>query len=279
MALHYTLIRERPSDVSRMEGQPHNGLASSLDTWFVDSLGFGLGGICHLGLRRRLWTYRGPLLGHDHDDHHWLWRHLPSAESNMTKLFATFYLPLAVIALADAVSDVQMIGMRRKIRETDYSELADECLLRDAVRESTDNPNFMPVLTEAEFLIDQLISNSLVDEAAVAAIRRQFKHLTRRGTFKCEEDRRLTPSLVYEELRERARLGKRLSEGASSADLTQTGQFKWDSLQEWLSKSWRDRVCRKAMEEGGNLAHGVGTNVRQGGVRNAVGAVRSRIRR
>ena len=197
----------------------------------------------------------------------------------MTKLFATFYLPLAVIALADAVSDVQMIGMRRKIRETDYSELADECLLRDAVRESTDNPNFMPVLTEAEFLIDQLISNSLVDEAAVAAIRRQFKHLTRRGTFKCEEDRRLTPSLVYEELRERARLGKRLSEGASSADLTQTGQFKWDSLQEWLSKSWRDRVCRKAMEEGGNLAHGVGTNVRQGGVRNAVGAVRSRIRR
>ena len=120
MALHYTLIRERPSDVSRMEGQPHNGLASSLDTWFVDSLGFGLGGICHLGLRRRLWTYRGPLLGHDHDDHHWLWRHLPSAESNMTKLFATFYLPLAVIALADAVSDVQMIGMRRKIRETDY---------------------------------------------------------------------------------------------------------------------------------------------------------------
>ena len=188
-----------------MEGQPHNGLASSLDTWFVDSLGFGLGGICHLGLRRRLWTYRGPLLGHDHDDHHWLWRHLPSAESNMTKLFATFYLPLAVIALADAVSDVQMIGMRRKIRETDYSELADECLLRDAVRESTDNPNFMPVLTEAEFLIDQLISNSLVDEAAVAAIRRQFKHLTRRGTFKCEEDRRLTPSLVYEELRERAR--------------------------------------------------------------------------
>lgn len=86
-----------------------------------------------------------------------------------------------------------------------------------------------------------------------AHVSRQFKHLTRRGTFKCEEDRRLTPSLVYEELRERARLGKRLSEGASSADLTQTGQFKWDSLQEWLSKSWRDRVCRKAMEEGGNL--------------------------
>ncbi|EOD31432.1 hypothetical protein EMIHUDRAFT_253547 [Emiliania huxleyi CCMP1516] len=37
-------------------------------------------------------------------------------ESNMAKLFATFYLPLAVIALADAVSDVQMSGMRRKIR-------------------------------------------------------------------------------------------------------------------------------------------------------------------
>ena len=33
----------------------------------------------------------------------------------------------------------------------------------------------LQVLTEAEFLVDQLLANELVDEAAVVAIQRQFK--------------------------------------------------------------------------------------------------------
>ena len=89
-----------------------------------------------------------------------------------------------------------MIGTRRGIRETDFGQTLDECLLRDAVREG--ESNFAPVLSEAEFLIDQLAANKLVDSAAVIVIQRQFRHLTRRGNFETDEDRQLNPRQVYE---------------------------------------------------------------------------------
>ena len=57
-------------------------------------------------------------------------------------------------------------GLRRNIRETDFCKVADECLLRDALRDDGP-PNVDPVLNEAEFLVDQLIANELVDEEAV----------------------------------------------------------------------------------------------------------------
>ena len=38
-----------------------------------------------------------------------------------------------------------MIGLRRSIRETDFSKLVDECLLRDAIREDPSQPNVNPV--------------------------------------------------------------------------------------------------------------------------------------
>ena len=79
-----------------------------------------------------------------------------SPSTDLGKAVAICYLPLAVIALADAVSDVQMIGTRRTIRETDFSKLIDECLLRDAIREDPTQPNIEPVLTEGEFLVDQV---------------------------------------------------------------------------------------------------------------------------
>lgn len=56
------------------------------------------------------------------------------------KILAILYLPLAVIALADAVSDVQLIGLRRSIRETDFGKQMDECLLRDSVRREALHP-------------------------------------------------------------------------------------------------------------------------------------------
>lgn len=149
------------------------------------------------------------------------------------KLLAAFYLPIAVIALADAISDVTMIGKRRAIRETDFGLLVDECLLRDAVRDG--DANFSPVLSEAEFLTDQLIANELVDEAAVTVIKRQFRHLTRKGDFVSDEDRQLTARLIYEELAERSQQGKALSAGATARDLTPSGAFKWKSYEEWYA--------------------------------------------
>ena len=50
-------------------------------------------------------------------------------------------------------------------------------------------PNFTPVLTESEFLIDQLLANGLVDDEAILAIQRQFNHLTRRVTFEPDEQK------------------------------------------------------------------------------------------
>jgi len=173
-----------------------------------------------------------------------------SPSTDTAKCIAIVYLPLAVIALADAISDIQMIGTRRSIRETDFGQTADECLLRDSVRDGAP-ANIEPVLTEAEFLIDQLLANELVDEAAVVAVRRQFKHLTRRGKFKSDDDRKLTPKLVYEEIRERAQGRKPLSSGATAKDVTPEGRFRWKSYEEWLTNSWQPRVYAMEAEIGG----------------------------
>ena len=170
-------------------------------------------------------------------------------QTDLAKLCATIYLPIAVIALADAVSDVQMIGLRRHIRETDFCKLCDECLLRDAVRDEGP-PNVDPVLTESEFLIDQLLANELVDGEAVTAIQRQFKHLTRRKVFGPDEQRELTAQMVFEELRERANAGSDVSEGAHKMDIGANGKFKWGSYEEWRQKSWEPRVAQKGVEEG-----------------------------
>ena len=67
-----------------------------------------------------------------------------SPSTNTAKLLAVLYLPMAVIALADFVQDVQLISTRREIRETDFAKVADECLLRDALREDGP-PNVSPL--------------------------------------------------------------------------------------------------------------------------------------
>ena len=179
-------------------------------------------------------------------------------ESDFARFCATLYLPIAVIALADAVTDVQMIGLRRVIRETDFCKNCDDCLLRDAVRDAGP-PNPRPVLTESEFLVDQLLANELVDGEAVLAIQRQFKHLTRRRIFRPDEQRELTTQMVYEELKERAEQGKILSGDASRVDLTPKGKFRWSSYEEWFSQSWEPRVAHKGQEEG----RGVRENVKK----------------
>lgn len=180
--------------------------------------------------------------------------------SELAKLLATLYIPLAVIALADAVADIQMIDKRRAINETDFGKLADECLLRDAVRNTTlDGTTVIePVLTEAEFLVDQLIENGLVDPDAVTAIRRQFAYLTRNANVQNDDERRLTTRLVYDEIRERSKKSiTLLSAGAELMDVayvtTDGGnpatQFKWVSYEEWKAKSWQLRVLAKAEGE------------------------------
>jgi len=165
-----------------------------------------------------------------------------------SKILAIIYLPIAVIALADAVSDVSMIGRRREIRETDFSAQADTCLIRDALRDT--KPNMEPVLTEAEFLIDQLVANKLVDEAAVNAIIRQYKHLTRNGNFAADEEPKLTRRLVYEGLRERVAADKQVSAECLAYDVVDGNLFKWASYEEWVKQSWEKRILAQAGDAG-----------------------------
>jgi voltage-gated potassium channel Kch len=171
-------------------------------------------------------------------------------KTTFAKVLVCLYLPFAVIALADAVADVQMISVRRSIRETDFCQLVDECLLRDATRDP-DAYNVEPVLTESEFLIDQVLANDLVDQAAVSAIIRQFKHLTRHGTFEESEERKLTLELTYEERRLRVQAGQPISDEAAAADVGHDGKFKWQSFEDWKKNSWQPRVLAKFAEKKG----------------------------
>jgi hypothetical protein len=178
-------------------------------------------------------------------------------ESDIAKVFCVLYLPLAVVALADAVADIGMINVRRGIRETDFGRVADESLLRDAVRnlKEGDKPNFQPVLTESEFIVDQLLAENLVDSDAVIAIKQQFAYLTRNAKVASGEERTLTTKLVFEEIRERAHRGVNglLSPGAEALDIMQDEEtccvsFKWANYEDWMSNSWRCRVLAKIDE-------------------------------
>jgi hypothetical protein len=187
----------------------------------------------------------------------------------------TLYLPLAVLALADAISDIEMIKTRHAIRSLPFHP--DETMLRDAVRELRPAPPLRnatrdeleaydeaveeealevaesePMLTETEFLIDQLVAQKLVDEAAVAAIRRQFRHLTRNVQPSDDGRRTLTAEVAFEEIRGRVARGAPVSAGANCVDVDDSCSpptFRWSSVEEWCSKSWSVRVQAKAEDD------------------------------
>ena len=106
------------------------------------------------------------------------------------KVAAVLYLPLAVSALADAISDAGLIKLRRRIRETDYAADADVLLMREAARENDAHET----LTEAEFLISVLLEHEIVDETTLSAIRQQFRHICRRSP---DADPLLDAKLVF----------------------------------------------------------------------------------
>jgi voltage-gated potassium channel Kch len=183
-------------------------------------------------------------------------------QSDFARLLAVIYIPVAVLTLADSVADLQMITKRRNIRETDFGARCDECLLRDAVRETAESrapPTLDPVLTETEFLVDQLISRGLVDEEAVFAIRKHFTHITRKAPANSDGMKVLTPRVVFDEIRERVNSGGEVSTGAELMDIQyseptsvnggSTAKFKWESYEQWREKSWQMRVLAKADEE------------------------------
>ena len=134
--------------------------------------------------------------------------------TKLGKLCAIIYLPLGVTALADALADIAAIRTRRKIREGDYAAVADELLVREAVRHGR-NPD--ETLTEAEFLAAALMANGLIDRETIDAVRRQYRHVVRKALPAGADVTRvvdipaLTPGLVYAELRERGKVPPNVS--------------------------------------------------------------------
>ena len=84
--------------------------------------------------------------------------------SPLAKLLVALYLPVSVAALAQALSEISAISMRRSIRETDYGDRIGEELLRDECARAHD-PN--ESLTEAEFLVSVLVKRKILDEATI----------------------------------------------------------------------------------------------------------------
>ena len=102
-----------------------------------------------------------------------------SPSTVLGKVLVMLYLPLAVAALAQALSDVQAISLRRAIRETDYGDrLAAEFLKTECSRADGDPDES---ITEGEFLVYVLVRRGIVDEQTIAAVRRQFRELVREG--------------------------------------------------------------------------------------------------
>lgn len=91
--------------------------------------------------------------------------------TNAEKAMALVYLPVAVTALANMLSDFKSISTRRAIRSDDHVSNVESLLLAEARGDPTET------LTEAEFLVGVLTQHGLIDQATIRAIRSQFETL------------------------------------------------------------------------------------------------------
>ena len=178
-----------------------------------------------------------------------------SPQTKLGKALALVYLPLAVFALADAVADASMIRTRRKIRETSHAHRAHELLLAEAAGRAGD-PN--ETLTEAEFLVAVLLDHGLVDEQALSAIRRQFRHLTQGSDPPSirAAGRRHPPPLTAEKLFRALRATTTPSEAAAAAAAAAASKPGADGgYAEWFEAHWSPSVAAQygAVNKGKNV--------------------------
>lgn len=149
--------------------------------------------------------------------------------SPMTKIFAIVYLPLAVTALADALAAISAIKVRRAIRDTKNLLQSEEEIL---LKESKGDPNHK--VTEAEFLIDVLVENGVVDEETCIAVRRRFSAMVRGEDASVETDDNkkseivLDSRVVYDALKRKGALDGKDGDG---------------TYEEWFESSWKKKVA------------------------------------
>ena len=169
-----------------------------------------------------------------------------SAGTFYAKIVLCLYLPTAVAALADAMAVLQTIGTAKKLIETDFAEVADNLLLGEA---GGANPNPDETLTEAEFLISVLKENSIVDDMTVAAIRKQFEHITRHDTWSADPTNKvLDDRIVFLEMKAQGRIAQGGGKGGpkntpKGHEIAYCDLKKSDNgFAEWKEKHWLPRV-------------------------------------
>ena len=182
-----------------------------------------------------------------------------SPHSVTGKLLAVFYLPVAVLVLADAVKAASRVAVQRQILESPYETRSEALLLQEAARTGRVDET----LTEAEFLISVLTDYSLVDAETINSIRQQFKYVVRyaesgavdgtppeRGSAVYSSGRAilLTNELVFREAVQRGEVPQGVD--LEAAD----GGYK-----EWYEQHWAPRVreaanLRSRSRRGGDTA-------------------------
>ena len=164
----------------------------------------------------------------------------------LTKVLVMLYLPISVAALAQALSDIGAISLRRAIRETDYGEsLAGEFLKAECNTNETADES----LTEAEFLVAVLIRREIVDSLTIAAVRRQFRELVRDGDPNIPVENRVFDSRsLFNERVKRGQVRQRRSgqEMGAREDLGKTALVDLRALDggysEWKIYHWEPLI-------------------------------------
>jgi len=149
------------------------------------------------------------------------------------------YVTLAVLTLGDSLTDVAVLGIRKRIRQRKYGVRMQDLLLREAAAAGT--PHFM--MTEAGFLMEVLLEHDLVDEETLISIRHQFKHMIRHAKWRPQDPKQYTAKIIFCEQvaaglvkqREPATFRKRKqTTGFAMVDLTaRDGGYK-----EWFENYW-----------------------------------------
>ena len=169
-----------------------------------------------------------------------------SAEDTISRVVLIVYLPTAVAALADTLTQLTQISTAKMLIETDFTEQADDLLLGEA---GGANPNPEETLTEAEFLISVLKDNDLIDDMSVQAIRLQFAQLVRHDTWTSDPTNRvLDDRIVFLEMKAQGRIAQ--SGKANAPATTEKGKnIEYVDLKaadggfkEWLESYWLPRV-------------------------------------
>lgn len=172
-----------------------------------------------------------------------------SPSSAPDKIAMMAFLPLATSALSKMLADFDRIAMNRRIREADNttSESLSTMLLEEmASQEAGDD---VTRISEAEFLIQCLRKNELVDETTIAAIRRQYKHVMSKASPEAfaESNASIGVRLVFERLDAEGRIGQRsggVPLGAMDGVVRLVDRTAPDKgFGEWKQEHWTQRVA------------------------------------